>query len=53
MSKFKINPGTISECIIEADSFRLEGEYFWFFNDNSEVVSIKKAIHIDRIDNLI
>jgi hypothetical protein len=53
MSKFKINPGAVSERIIEADYFKLEGDYFWFFNNDSEVISIKKAIHIDQIDHLM
>jgi hypothetical protein len=53
MAKFKINPGAISERVIEADFFKLEGDYFWFFNNESEVVSINKAIHIDRIDRFM
>ncbi len=52
MTKFKINPNAISEQIIEADFFKLEGDYFWFFKGDSEVVSIKKAIHVDQIDHL-
>jgi len=51
MSRFKINPNAISEQIIEADFFKIEGDYFWFFKGDSEVVSIKRASHVDQIDH--
>ncbi len=49
---YTVNPNSATERTIEADFFKIEGEYAWFFKDNDQVVSIHKTKFIDRIDSI-
>jgi hypothetical protein len=49
---YTVNPNSPTERKIEADFFKIEGEYAWFFKDNDQVVSIHKTKFIDRIDSI-
>ena len=50
MKKYIINPDTPSQRTIEADYFHLKDDFFWFYSNQDEVVSINKADFITRID---
>jgi hypothetical protein len=52
MKKFVINKGGISEKVVHADYFKIEGNFVWFLTNDSEVVSIKKIDYVDQIDHL-
>jgi len=47
---YLVNPNSASERTIEADFFKIEGEFAWFFTNSDQVVSIHKTKFIDRID---
>jgi hypothetical protein len=50
MNTYVVNLGSISEKVVKADYFKIENDFVWFLTNQSEVVSIKKADHIDQID---
>jgi len=52
MKKFVINKGGISEKVVHADYFKIEGNFVWFLTNDSDVVSIKKIDYVDQIDHL-
>jgi hypothetical protein len=50
MKTFVINKGGISEKVVQADYFKIEGSFVWFLTNNSEVISIKKIYYVEQID---
>ena len=50
MNKYHVNKSLPGERLIEADYFRIEGDYFWFFTKDDKVKAISKSIYIETLD---
>lgn len=50
MSRYQINRGQNGDRMVFADYFKLEGQYFWFFDSDGNVKHITKATYVETID---
>ncbi len=47
---FIINRNSIGEKLIKADFFKIEGDFAWFFKNETQVVSINRIDFINEIE---
>lgn len=50
--KYLINSKSVGEKLVEADFFKIENDFVWFFKGECQVVSIHRAEFINSIDYL-
>ena len=50
--KYLINSKSVGEKLVDADFFKIENDFVWFFKGESHVVSIHRAEFINTIDYL-